>query len=368
MDWNIKDKVAFLFLKIILVSLFDILGAYNLHGASYRKSVIESGHINDSFLLTSTEEATAKYFLQKINKSVFPSPEQVMKNIEKCLTYQNENQILGSTSLSLLKTHENASFFIDDHGESWRIYSFLEGYTSADKILSPSVAEIMGKTVAHFSLQLSEANPLDFHSIIPNFHNLSSRLLSLQNSLKIDQFDRAKFIKKELQIVDELATDLLAIQNQLENGKIPMRVSHNDTKSSNIMIDNKLQNSCMIDLDTVMPGSLLFDFGDAVRSIISFTKEDEKTDQIPELNWSLFTPFMNRYLEEIEPIITQKERQFLDLSCSLLPFLMGVRFLTDFLDGDGYFKTNSPEHNLDRASNQLMLSKSIFKFVYKGNK
>lgn len=343
--------------KNLLRSIIDFYGLKN----HFNQIIpIQTGHINDSFCLSSSVDIGSKYFLQKLNLHVFQKPFDILDNyLLVQQVFDTDNQSKYSIP-KIVSNNQKNYFFIDENGNYWRLFEFLINYQSVSNNLSQDNIYQSGSAFGYFINNLSPFSAAKFKSILPEFHNLKQRLLFLQNSLKVNYQNRILTCNHLFEIVRKLEKEMVLIQTLIDTNKIPLRVCHNDTKSSNVMIHNTDQKICIIDLDTVQVSSLLFDFGDGIRSLISSLKEDE-IDKTNTLQIENFRSFSSGFLENTSSIIEGIEKQMLVNSCVLLPFLMGIRFLTDYLNGDTYFKVKHDTHNLERATNQLHLASSIHK-------
>ncbi len=341
--------------------LDSILQAYSLQELDFSCIPIQTGHINESYQLVSRQSKTS-YFLQKINVDIFKQAEDLMKNIERCLQAQHQNPMTSLVPLQLLYTSKNQSYFVDDSNQYWRIYHYLEDFFSANTDLSDKTSARIGHALGSFLTQMRHEPLEDYHPIIAQFHNIRVRLKNLDEAIGMNAHHRLSEVQDLLNIVRDLRFELLLIQDQIDQHKVPTRITHNDTKASNFMIHPSSDKVALVDLDTVMPSSLLFDFGDACRSLISYHEEDEDNGAFPALNWMYYRSFKASFLDTTSDWILESEKDLLALSCVLLPFLMGIRFLTDYLSGDVYFKIKTERQNYFRAKNQLTLAKEIYRF------
>ena len=342
--------------------IHSVFSAFNLNRSNFKLTELESGHINNSYRLETRSTPEEKLFLQKINSEIFSDVDLLMDNVSLVSSHLSTIHGDSGNFLELIPTIEEQTYFETNEGEYWRLFKFLEGYVNLDTILNPENANKAGQCLARFLNDFENALASNYRIIIPNFHNLKFRLSQLETSTKRDKKGRKKLVSKELAICQNLSEKLLQVQNLLDQGVIPTRISHNDTKASNIMVNQLTDQFCLIDYDTIMPGSLLFDFGDCMRSLISTTEENSIPSDHIDLNWDLARPYMDGFIEASSSIITKEEKKLLPLSCVLLPFLMGVRFLSDFLAGDTYFKVDHELENLYRAKNQLYLAREIMKY------
>lgn len=322
-----------------------------------------SGHINDTFLLTTSAE---KYILQRINHHIFKDVEKMNRNIIKALEHFNEKQLLSKENrfreLKIILTHRGQNHFHDGDGNYWRIMNFVSGSISFDVADKPEMAYEAAKAFGYFQKMLLDLNPDDFHPVIPDFHNLALRMKRFNEVLETNPKNREYLAKTEIEFVkshEHLSTKLSELLN---SGQIPIRVTHNDTKINNVLLDKEtLHGIAVVDLDTIMPGTVLFDFGDMVRTFTSPAEEDETDLSKVVLRPEIFEALARGYLSELKDLLTQTEKDNLVFGEKVMTFMIGLRFLTDFLEGDVYYKTTRPNHNHDRCRTQFKLLMEIEK-------
>ncbi len=342
MDFNFKE----------ICENFKIEGTY-LSAERYGE-----GHINDTFLV---ETDKAKYILQKVNSNVFKKPEEVMENISKVTDFMAKkikarNGDTTRETLTLIKTSENKIYHISKDGSLFRMYLFIDNATCYQIIENRKVFYQAAKAFGQFQKMLEDFPANELFETISNFHNTVDRYKNFKKAVKEDRAGRLASIKKEVDFALAHEKNAGIIVDALANNEIPLRVTHNDTKLNNVMIDNATgKGVCVIDLDTVMPGSMLYDFGDSIRFGASTASEDELDLDKVTMDITLFEEYVKGFLEELGSSITQKEIELLPLSAKIMTLECGIRFLTDYLEGDIYFKTHREHHNLDRARTQLKL-------------
>lgn len=323
-----------------------------------------SGHINDTFLIKTQEANRPDYIFQRINNHVFTDVTQLMSNIAYVTDHIRERLIARGDkyperhSLTLVKTQDKKHFHIDEYGQHWAVYIFING-KSYDLVESTDMAYQGGKTYGRFLDLLADVDTSKLHETIPNFHNVRMRLDQLKQALHQDQFCRKVDVAKEIDFVLERANTMQAVLNAGERGDIPLRVTHNDTKFNNILLDQYGEGLCVIDLDTVMPGYLHYDYSDAIRTATNSAVEDETDLSKVDIDLNLFDGFCRGFIQEVQNDATETEFSLLANSTSLLPYLIGLRFLTDYINGDVYFKTHHANHNLERARCQFKLVERI---------
>ena len=299
-----------------------------------------SGHINETFKVETA--SGARYILQRVNTSIFD---------EKLL----KNNVVRVTEF--LKSKGVKSLEVVAYDNPWRVYRFLEGYTSRDVVSEPRQAYDVGRAFAKFQNDLADIPPPRLEDIIPKFHDTPDRLRQLDEAAAKDMKGRKAQVAAELAFVDTWRGRAGRIVDLMAKGEIPERVTHNDTKINNVMIDAAGE-AVVIDLDTTMPGSALFDFGDMVRTSTAAAAEDEADLSKVFSKKEYFEALARGYLEGAK-FLNEAERANLVFSGKLATFEVGIRFLADYLAGDTYFHTAYPEHNLVRARNQFQMVRSI---------
>lgn len=321
-----------------------------------------NGHINDTFLLTSKDgDAEHKYILQRMNTHVFQDPRSLMKNVSSVTSYLR-SQIVerggdpDRETLTLVSTRDGDVCYTDSQGSWWRMYLFISGATTYDAVEKPEDFRQSARAFGNFQCLLSGYPVNGLNETIRDFHNTPARLEALRNAVKLDPLGRADKVRKEIDFVLERDRDIPVIMDHLKKGDIPYRVTHNDTKLNNIMIDDQTgQAICVIDLDTVMPGASLFDYGDSIRFGANTGAEDETDLSKVSLSLPLFQVFTEGFLEGCRGSLTPVELSLLPMGAKLMTLECGMRFLMDYLEGDVYFKIHREHHNLERARCQFRL-------------
>ncbi len=321
------------------------------------KSVNEfgNGHIQSTFKV---DTRSSSFILQKINTVVFSKAEVLINNHLKL------QQIVGINSQfvvpHLLKANTKEYFFRDEDGGFWRAMEFVPNTHSLERVENPDQAYEAGKAYGWFAKVLQKANISDFEEAIPNFHSLSLRLKQFDEAMKNNAAGRRESVKKDIGFFLQRKEELLKVERLIVEGKIPKRIVHNDTKINNVLFENA-KAVAVIDLDTMAPGSILFDYGDALRTIANTSDEDEEDLKKVKFSLDNFNGFTEGYLSQTASFLTKSEKQNLHLAPVLMTYIIGLRFLTDFLNGDVYFKTKKENHNLIRARVQEELIKEIEK-------
>jgi len=339
--------------------LQKVINQFPLKGTIQKIIPFGNGHIHDSYRLINSDANKPDYLLQRINHQVFKLVDHMMNNIHLVTQHLRANNISGNKTLEIIPNKDGHLCYQDLSGNYWRLYLFLKELYAYD--LPQNINQIFegAKSFGTFLRQLSNFPPQQLTPSIPDFHNVVSRLELLQIACKNDIKRRAKLVSSELKYIEEMADQMCTIQRMNDIGKIPNRVTHNDTKFNNVLLDKNDIGICVVDLDTVMPGIVHYDYGDGIRTTSSFAAEDEADLQNIQIDLERLKAFTNGYLSVTRTILNPTELHFLPLAGTLMAYIMGVRFLTDYLEGDHYYKTKFDGHNLQRAKAQLCLCKRL---------
>ena len=343
-----------------LCSQFNI--NYNL--ISYK--FINNGHINTTIEVVFFDgEKNKRYILQKINKYVFKNPEDIMQNIANVTAFLKQKMKENGNGQKVLKFYNSIygkPYVTDVNGEYWRLCKFIENSVTFNKTDDLNIIEETGKAFGNFQALLSDYPIETLNITIPDFHNVPNRYIVLQNAIVSDSYGRAKTVLQELDTIYKLQNQVCLLQSMQEQGKLKIRVTHNDTKCNNILFDfNTHKYKSVIDLDTVMPGLVAYDFGDAIRYIANTSNEDEQNLSKVKIDLNKYKAFTKGFLHKLADNLTSTEKNTLTLGALTITTECAIRFLTDYLEGDKYFKTDYPEHNLIRARCQLALANSMVK-------
>ncbi|MEA3440036.1 MAG: aminoglycoside phosphotransferase family protein [Chloroflexota bacterium] len=321
------------------------------------------GHINDTYAayFRKADGTEHRYIMQRINHEVFKHPEELMANIEAITTHLRRKIAAAGgnpdrETLTLIPTTEGDSFYRTDNGYYWRAYIFIENALTYQ--IPESLDHIYNAARAYGNFQqLLDDFPVDqLYETIPYFHHTAKRFETFLKVVDEDKHNRAQEVKNEIDFVLQRADETSVVVNLIEKGELPVRVTHNDTKYNNVMIDDDSgEGVCVIDLDTVMPGSSLYDFGDAIRSITNTAEEDEPDLSKVHFSLETFERYTLGYLEATCDALTPAEIEHMAFSARLMTFECGMRFLTDHLNGDVYYKIQRKNHNLDRCRTQFKL-------------
>ena len=335
----------------------QLLEAFGLPGDA-PLSAVQGGHINDTY---AAETPEGRFVLQRINRFVFPSPENIMENIAGVTEFLREKiksrgGDISRETLNIRCTVDGHSFVRDDDGEYWRCMTFIPGASAHETATGRSMLQEAGFAFGNFQSMLSDYPAHTLHEIIPKFHDTPDRFRQLREAAEKDTAGRKKDALPELEFAFAREKNCGLLMELLAENKLPLRVTHNDTKMSNVLIDDATGKAvCVIDLDTVMPGLTAFDFGDSIRAGAATAAEDETDLSKVHFDMERFEAYAKGFLAAAGDALTETELRTLPDGAILMTFEVGIRFLTDFLNGDVYFRTAYPTHNLDRARNQLKL-------------
>lgn len=341
----------------------EALIGFQLDGMVMKAVRYGSGHINDTFLMTLREddETEGRVILQRMNKSIFTKPVELMENIMGVTSFLRERIIENGgdpdrETLNVIPTKDGKPYFIDSEGEYWRCYKFIEDATSYDQVENPEDFYESAVAFGNFQRLLADYPAATLHETIKGFHDTKARFEVFKKAVADDVCGRAASVKEEIDFYLSHEDVANVFGDLLEKGELPLRVTHNDTKLNNIMIDNETHKGiCVIDLDTVMPGLAMNDFGDSIRFGASTAAEDEKDLDKVWCDMDLFDVYTKGFIEGCAGRLTEKEIELLPMGAKVMTFECGMRFLTDHLQGDTYFKIHRENHNLDRARTQMKL-------------
>ena len=341
---------------------------FNIDGNLLDYEIMKSGHINTTLIVRFEIDGKIKeYVFQKINKYVFKNPEDVMENISNVTNFikdklKSRGENYSRKVLKFYPSETGKYFSIDDKGDYWRVYKFINKSVSFNETENLEILEETGKAFGEFQ-QLLEGFPIkQLNIIIPHFHNTVDRYRIFKEVLEINPVGRAKYVKKEIEQflnLEKVATKMYKMQKK---GLLKLRVTHNDTKCNNVLFNEETRKyQCVIDLDTIMPGLIGFDYGDAIRFGANSCSEDETNLDDVYLNFDKFEALTKGFISKVGGVLSQEEKDTLALGAITMTTECGLRFLTDYLGGDKYFKTEYSEHNLDRAKCQLKLAQDMIK-------
>lgn len=338
-----------------------VAGKFEIHGDVTSAAPYGSGHINDTYCVVFDQGGTPiRYIFQRINHNVFKNPVALMDNVRRVTEHLGKKaggQMDASRrALKLIPCRDGQAVHRDSAGNYWRAYNFIERARTYDVVETPAQAFEAAKAFGQFQRMLADLPAPRLHDTISGFHHTPKRFTALEQAIEADAANRAVSAKMEI----EFALKRKGITGALLEAGLPERVTHNDCKINNVMLDDETgEGICVIDLDTVMPGLALYDFGDMVRTTTSPAKEDERDLSKMEMKFPMFEALARGYLESAADFLTPAEKRRLAFSGKLITFEIGIRFLADFLAGDVYFKVHRENHNLDRCRTQFKLVESI---------
>jgi aminoglycoside phosphotransferase (APT) family kinase protein len=347
--------------------LQDISRQFQIYGEILHAETFKIGHINETYSATYDQGGTrVRYIHQKINRNVFRNPPAVMQNVMRVTTHlrrrleAEDARDITRRSLVVIPTRNGKAFYRNGDGEYWRTFVFVEGVQTFESVQSPEQAFQAGRAFGEFQNLLVDLTGERLNETILDFHNTRKRFAALQFAIEKDHYNRAKEARSEIEFALKHEPIVDVILAAMAKGKIPERITHNDTKFNNVMLDTVTgEAKCVVDLDTVMPGCALYDFGDMVRTTTSPTLEDEPDLSKVKMQMPMFKRLAAGYWSTAGAFLTKQERALVAFSGKLITFEIGIRFLTDFLSGDTYFRIHRPGHNLDRCRTQFKLVESI---------
>ena len=348
------------------MSFQKILSNFNIDGEFVSCEPYGSGHINRTYCAVfNTKNGKKRYILQKINSKLFTNVDGLMNNI-KLVTEFNRAEIEKRggdplrESLTLVYTHDNKAYYKTEGDEYYRVYVFIEDALGYDVVEKPEHFYESAVAFGKFAQLLDRFDNSKLFEVLPNFHNTVMRFENLKKSIQADKFNRALEVKPEIDFALSQEKYVSTIVDLLTSGKMPWRVTHNDTKLNNVLIDTKTDKAvCVIDLDTMMPGSICYDFGDSIRFGCNPCLEDTPETEKVIFSMPLYEEYARGYLSVFGDTITKIERENLPMGAILMTYECGIRFLTDYLDGDVYFRTSRERQNLDRTRTQFKLVKDM---------
>ena len=342
--------------------LNEVIAAYDFPETLLGAVRYGSGHINDTFcLVCQPQEGKAiRFILQGLSVAAFPRQDELMENFIGVTTHLRKKieaaggDVMRET-LNLVPTRDGKPYYTDSTGKVWRRTNYVEGTVCLQKA-TPELFEASARAFGRFQWLLADYPAETLHEPIVNFHNTEDRFAKFLAALQADKLGRAKTVEAEIRFAMERKEDCSVAVNALREGKLPLRVTHNDTKLNNVLIDENTQEGvCVIDLDTTMPGLSIYDFGDSIRFGANHSAEDEKDLSKVNFDLELYKRYTRGFLEGARGGLLPAELEYLPWGAKLMTLECGIRFLTDYLDGDNYFHIRYPEQNLDRCRTQFKL-------------
>ncbi len=348
--------------------LEEILANYTFKGDYVGYGVLNNGHINNTYKLNFSLASNEKsYILQQINTAVFKNPDVLMENYVGVTNFVRGKVVENGgdpkrESVKVYYTNGGNPYYVDSTGKYWRVINYITDTVSYNFPDNAEICRKAGRSFGKFQ-QLLAGYPIDgLKETIPNFHHTVSRYADFIAALEADKMGRAAEVQKEIEFVKAREKDCAVLLDLLAKGELPLCVTHNDTKLNNILFDRESgEGICIIDLDTVMPGLSLYDFGDSLRFAGNTADEDEKDLSKVSFNVDIYRSYTEGYLSSAADSLNAAEIHYLPFSCKLMTLECGIRFLTDYLNGDVYFRISRPEHNLDRCRTQFALVEDIEK-------
>jgi Ser/Thr protein kinase RdoA (MazF antagonist) len=341
----------------------DVAGHFQFTGTFLEANPYGFGHINDTYAawFQKGDAPMHRYLLQRINHQVFRHPEELMQNIVRVTRHLRDKIIAGGgdpgrETLNLIPTVDGGSFYRTSDGQYWRAYIFIEGARTYEIAASLDRVYNAARAFGNFQRLLADFPAEQLYATIPDFHHTRKRFGAFVRSVEHDALNRAWAVRPEISFVEKRAGEMSILLDLLAHGKLPERVTHNDTKFNNVMIDDQIgEGICVIDLDTVMPGLSLYDFGDTVRSGANTAAEDEQDLGKVSFDLEIFDSLTRGYLDSARDFLTPAEIDCLAFSARLMTLECGMRFLTDHLNGDLYFRVHRKNHNLERCRTQFKM-------------
>ena len=347
--------------------IFHVISQFAIYGDLVSCKPLGNGHINSTFRSTFNQGGTnVRYTHQCINKEVFKQPDQVVANIAAVTDFLRESyrreglEDISRRTLTLVPCKDGKLFYLDPAGNYWRTYLFVEHVTTYEILDSTSLAEQLGRTVGEFQNRLASYKGPRLHDTIPRFHDMHLRYQQLDQAIASDPKGRVASVQAELDFLMQNRQRGMVLSDGLASGQLREGITHNDTKLNNILFDQETGAAlCVIDLDTVMPGTVLFDTGDMIRTATNTAAEDERDLSKVTFNFNVFRALISGYYSQACTFLTDYETKLLPESGRAITQIMAVRMLTDYINGDVYYHIDYPDHNLVRARTQIALMKSM---------
>ncbi len=346
--------------------LEKIFGCFRTEGTFLSGYSFGPGHIHDTYRINTAEKESDDYILQRLNTNVFKDIPALQENIERVTSHLRLKiaQLPGSDvkreCLTLIPAAVTGkSFIVDEAGNHWRMFIFISDHRSYERVDSYGRAYEGGRITGRFQAMLADMPGKLLHETIPGFHNIVRRLETFHRVIEKDPAGRVSSVKREIEDIISREEEMKVIIRLGEEGRIPQRITHNDTKFNNILFDRNDRALLIIDLDTVMPGYIHYDFGDAIRTATNRADEDSGDLSSVSMDTEIFKAYAEGYLGAARDTLTDTETEYLAFGPKLLTYIMAVRFLTDYVDGDNYYKIRYPQHNLQRSRVQITLLKDM---------
>ncbi len=346
----------------MIPDLEKIFGCFRAEGFFRSGDSFGPGHIHDTYRIRTAEKECDDYILQRLNNNVFRDIAGLQENMERVTSHlrQKISAIPGSDvkreCLTLIPASDTGkSFYVDEEGNFWRMFIFITDHRSYERVDTPGKAFEGGRIIGRFQSMLADLPGEPLHETIPDFHNIITRLEAFHRVTELDPAGRVSSVRKEIEEITRREEEMKIIVRLGEAGKIPVRITHNDTKFNNILFDANGRGLCVIDLDTVMPGYIHYDFGDAIRTATNRADEDSTDLPSVSMDIDIYKAYAGGYLSSAADTLNSTEIEYLAFAPKLLTYIMATRFLTDYIDGDKYYKIKYASHNLQRNRVQLAL-------------
>ena len=346
--------------------LKKIYGCFRADGTYLSGQLFGPGHIHDTYRIITAEEQCDDYILQRLNHHVFKDIPMLQENMERVTAHLRKkiSAIEGSDvrreCLTLIPEKSTGrSWYTDENGDFWRMFIFISDHKSYERVDSHHKAYEGGRMIGRFQAMLADLPGDPLYETIPDFHNIVKRLETFHRVIQKDPAGRVSSVRAEIDEITSREEEMKIIVRLGEKGKIPLRITHNDTKFNNILFDSNDRALCIIDLDTVMPGYVHYDFGDAIRTGSNTADEDSPDISEVSMDIGIYEAYARGYLSEMTGTLNDTEKEYLAFAPRLLTYIMATRFLTDYIDGDKYYKIKYPQHNLQRNKVQIALLKSM---------
>ena len=342
-----------------LTNLTDLIGHFRIDSEVISVTPYGRGHINHTFLVTTA--GAGKYILQRINSTVFPDTDALMENIVNITSYLKEKITAEGgdpqrETLTVIMTKGQQSYYTDAEGNAWRMYLFIEDAETFEQAEDSEVFAQSGYACGRFQAMLTDYPAERLHEVLPDFHNTGKRYIDFEQAVEEDICHRAAGVEKEIAFLRARKEEMSVLGSLLKQGQLPLRVTHNDTKLNNVVFERTSHKALgLIDLDTVTPGLSVYDFGDAIRFGANTATEDERDEGKVSLSLELYRAYTEGFLKGCGGQLTKRELEMLPMGAKIMTIECGMRFLTDYLKGDVYYKTEYAEHNLVRCRTQLAL-------------
>jgi len=344
-------------------NLYTIVSKFKTEGTVDTIQPLGEGFINDTFLVKTKAQDDPDYLFQRKNNNIFKDVPGMMRNIQKVSAHlKSKIEIAGGDpsreAMTIIEVENGNPYFQDEKGDFWTLCLFIKDNITYESADSPELAYAGGKGIGKFQAMLADMKePLV--DILPGFHNIRFRFEQWDEILESDPVNRKEGLAKEISWIEERRAEMLEFWELVEDGRIPSRVTHNDTKINNILFDKDGNDLCVIDLDTVLNSTVLNDYGDAMRSYTNTGLEDDENLENVSMDMEIFKAYTKGYLEETVSFLTKTELEYLAFSARYITFEQVLRFLMDYINGDQYYKIKSPQHNLIRTHAQYKLLRSM---------